>query len=112
MCFMGLACVHGNDGEIILLKKAVNISPTCGRLEMETGQQRERQRGGRTHAECISTLPYLSLSQIHKHRRPFVFQLLHTNRYSQIVSQKIRNVQITEVKIQKGQSNGGQVVGR
>lgn len=85
MWFMGLAWEYGNDGEIILLKKAVNISPTCGRLEMETGQQRERQWGGRAQAECISTLAYLSLSQVHKHRRPFVFQLLHTNRCIQTV---------------------------
>lgn len=60
--FMGLAGGYGNDGEIILLKEAVNISPTCGRLEMETGQQRERRWGGRAQAEWISTLPYRSLS--------------------------------------------------
>lgn len=78
--FIGLADGNGNDGEIILLKEAVNISPTCGRMEMETVQQRQRQLGGRAHAKWISMPPYLSLSQVHKHRRPFVFELLHTNR--------------------------------
>lgn len=57
----------GNDSEIIPLKEVVNISPTCSLLEMESGQQRERQWGGQTQAEQIFSRSYLSLSPAHKH---------------------------------------------
>lgn len=41
----GISGGYGNDGEIIPLKEAVNISKTCGPLETEAGQQRERHWG-------------------------------------------------------------------
>lgn len=39
MWFIGLAGRYGNDGEMMPLQEAVYISPTCGKLQMETGQQ-------------------------------------------------------------------------
>lgn len=59
MRFIGLAGWCDNDGGIIPLKAAVNISPTCGLLETKTATV-----GGRGHGhEWISSLPYRSFSQ-------------------------------------------------
>lgn len=59
MWFIGLAGWCDNDGGIIPLKAAVNISPTCGLLETKTGTV----GGARAWAEWISSWPYQSFSQ-------------------------------------------------
>lgn len=65
MRFIGLAGWCDNDGGIIPLKAAVNISPTCGLLETKTGTV-----GGRTGPGRMDFLTALSvLFTVHKHRR-------------------------------------------
>lgn len=61
-----------NDGEIIPLKGAGNISPTCGLLETKTETVGGPSPGRMDFLTALSVL-----FTVHKHRRLF---FLHTNR--------------------------------
>lgn len=74
--FMGLAGRYDNAGEIIPLGEALNVYPTCGRLETKN----ETVGGRPAQPEWISSLPYLSFSPGHKRWGLFVFQIPHTDR--------------------------------
>lgn len=53
MRFIGLAGWCDNDGGIIPLKAAVNISPTCGLLETKTGTVGGRGPGQNGFPHCL-----------------------------------------------------------